>query len=70
MQQQSYRNDLNVLKQTYPSLHLFDTENTFCDSAICRARLNNQWLYIDTNHISIYASNMLLNEMQRGGYLQ
>lgn len=70
MQQRSYRNDLNVLKQTYPSLHLFDTENTFCDSAICRARLNNQWLYIDTNHISIYASNMLLNEMQRGGYLQ
>ncbi|ARU30791.1 acyltransferase [Sulfuriferula sp. AH1] len=70
IQQRTYKEDLSTLKEKYPPLQIFYTEDTFCDSDICLARLNNKWLYIDTNHISIYASNILLNKMKQDGYLK
>lgn len=67
---QVYNSNFLTLKRTYPAMNIFNTGDIFCETNSCKSHINNQWLYTDTHHISIFASAILLKKMRDSGYLR
>ena len=64
-----YEGDLKTLKDEYPEMNIFNTNGFFCANGRCTAKRDNQWLYNDVQHITVFASNILLHQMKLDGYL-
>ena len=73
-------NELNQIRSNYvdfikkinlkfPQIKIFDPTDFFCKYEICKAKESQQHLYIDQNHISIYASSKLLEKMKLIGLI-
>ncbi len=62
-----YINMLSMLKKLNPPVSIFMTDTMFCNSNKCVSKINGKWLYHDFGHISVYASQLLLNKMSKEG---
>lgn len=54
---------LNQLQKQNNHFKIFWTGNFFCESGICKSKIDGKWLYQDLGHISIYASQLLLKKL-------
>jgi hypothetical protein len=58
--QNRYRSIFNKVLQDYPNVKIFDPLNAFCDDSLCYYTKNNQSLYFDDNHLSVYGSELFM----------
>lgn len=62
--QQNYWSSLRIIQQHFPELIVFDPTKMFCDNERCWFKdTNGNILYNDSHHISIDASNQLLDKL-------
>jgi hypothetical protein len=59
-----YAEQLRQLQAAHPSLLVYDPTSLFCPGQLCQDTLQGQALYNDANHISAWASALLLNKMR------
>lgn len=64
-----YVDIIKKINLKYPQIKIFDPTDFFCKHEICKAKESEQHLYIDQNHISIYASSKLLEKMKLIGLI-
>jgi hypothetical protein len=49
------------LKSSFPGLLVYDPTNLFCGSGTCITKIKNRSLYSDTDHLSIFGSELVAN---------
>lgn len=54
-----YREIMHQAQLKYPSIDFVDTFRVLCDDSQCYARKNDQMLYRDNNHLTIFGSKQL-----------
>ncbi len=59
MRQKQYYQILLDLKKAHPQVRLFDSVASICDTSICNVRQDNQLVYRDGHHLSLYGSQLL-----------
>lgn len=59
-----YLQQVRHLQALYPDLIVYDPTPLFCNGQLCLDQKDGQQLYNDANHISAYASKMVLNQMR------
>lgn len=57
--QSAYREIVNHLKSLHPRLRVFDPLPYLCDDSYCSAIHDNRFVYRDSNHLSVYGSQLL-----------
>ena len=67
--QSQYRNYINELKLKHPTLKIYDPIAIFCDENNCYGKRDGHFYYWDGNHITSYASLVILTDMVRRGIL-
>ena len=60
---EQYIQEVYRLKKKFPSLIIFDPTKLFCDENYCEIKNNKRSLYNDEHHISVYASELVLQTM-------
>jgi peptidoglycan/LPS O-acetylase OafA/YrhL len=63
--QRSMREFIQTELSNWPDLLIFDPINVFCDEKVCRMRKDDRFLYRDSNHLSIYGSYVVANDLRR-----
>ncbi|WP_207760377.1 acyltransferase family protein [Herbaspirillum robiniae] len=53
------------LQRLHPGATFFNPESLFCPDGMCRAKLGDEYLYNDTQHVSLAASRYLLDTMRK-----
>lgn len=69
IRRQIYSDSLLKLMDKHPAISIFRTNSIFCNADKCMSHIGNHWLYNDSNHISVFASNMLLQKIMNASYL-
>jgi peptidoglycan/LPS O-acetylase OafA/YrhL len=57
--QAEYRKIVKSLMGEHPRMKVFDPLPLFCDEALCRGKDDAHLLYYDTNHLTVYGSQMV-----------
>jgi len=60
---EQYMQEVYKLKTKFPSLIIFDPTELFCNENYCEIEKNKRALYFDKDHISVYASELLVRKM-------
>ncbi len=60
-----YRNLVENIQADNPGLQVYDPIDLFCDDAQCYGLRNGKLLYWDDDHISTWASELVLNDMRK-----
>ena len=55
---QAVFNVVDVLQEEYPSIKVIDLYKLFCDNRKCYVEKDGTPLYMDTNHLNIYGSQL------------
>ncbi len=63
----AYLEAVRGLSRDHPGLTVFDPTGLFCDETTCRDQRDGHSLYNDRHHISVFGSQMVLQEMARAG---
>lgn len=66
---QAYLAQVRQLQAAHPRLQVYDPTRLFCPGDTCLDQLDGHALYNDSNHISPYASAMVLRAMQAEGVM-
>jgi len=64
-----YDRAIKSLKTNIPEMRVYDTFKLLCENNVCKSKINGEWVYHDTNHLSIYGSRLLLSNMVNTGYI-
>ncbi|MBI2733436.1 MAG: acyltransferase [Aquabacterium sp.] len=64
---QTYLAHVRQLQAAHPRLRVYDPTHLFCPGNSCLDQLEGHALYNDANHISPYASGLILRDMQTKG---
>ncbi len=64
-QRASYYSEVKRLKDKFPNIAVFDPAEFFCNEHQCILEKDDKSLYIDTHHMSIYASGLILRAMAK-----
>ena len=67
--QAQYRSLLEQIHSDNPRLKIYDPLELFCDHALCYGLREGKLLYRDDDHLSVSASDMVLRDMRRKGFL-
>lgn len=67
---QTYLAHVRQLQAAHPRLRVYDPTHLFCPGNTCLDQLNGHALYNDANHISPYASGLILRDMQAQGLVR
>lgn len=65
----AYGEQVRLLAAAHPKLLVYDPTGFFCQNGLCADKQGEHLLYNDSNHISTYASEMLLRRMRDEGAL-
>jgi hypothetical protein len=57
--QGEYRTIVKALMEEHPKMRVFDPLPLFCDDALCHGKADAHLLYYDTNHLSVYGSQLV-----------
>jgi hypothetical protein len=57
--QAEYRKIVKSLMGEHPQMKVFDPLPLFCDEALCRGKDDAHLLYYDTNHLTVYGSQLV-----------
>ncbi|MGP1683185.1 MAG: acyltransferase family protein [Giesbergeria sp.] len=63
--QSVYRKLVAKMQEDNPGVQVYDPINLFCDDARCYGLRDKKLLYWDDDHISIWASELALNDMRK-----
>ena len=63
--QRSMREFIQAELSDWPSLLIFDPIGVFCNEEVCQMRKDGRFLYRDSNHLSIYGSLVVANDLRR-----
>ena len=67
--QKKYRNAIEEVLLSYPSVIVYDPLESFCDNSKCYAMRNGLMLYRDDDHISIAGAGAVLDGLRSKGIL-
>jgi hypothetical protein len=59
-----YRRLVGTLAARIPTLEIFDAEPVFCDGALCHAKRGRHLLYQDGNHLSLFGSRLISQQLR------
>ncbi|MBB5392879.1 MULTISPECIES: acyltransferase family protein [unclassified Herbaspirillum] len=65
-----YNDAVKALQASLPGLAVYDPTPVFCGDGKCMAKVQGKYLYNDNQHISVTASQMVLERMAQQGLLQ
>ena len=55
------REEIKKIAEKYNNIEILDPKEIFCNGVYCNVMINNHTLYIDDDHISLYASELFAN---------
>ena len=58
-----YESTLSDILIKYPTLKVFDPKSIFCDNKFCWASKNEEPLYANSDHLSIYGADLIVKEL-------
>ena len=61
LRNKEYRTLVFSVLKDYPTVKIFDPTKYFCDDVVCRAKINGNVLYSDSNHLSYAGAKLLSN---------
>lgn len=64
-----YLAEVSALKERHPELIVYDPAGLFCTGQYCEVTSGNKSLYNDRHHVSVYASGLILKDMERRGVI-
>lgn len=69
LRQEKYRELIEKIYYENPQMKIYDPIKIFCDEARCYGQRAGRMLYWDDDHISVWASKMVLEDMRNRGFL-
>ncbi len=59
MNKQSFKDEIQILNNSFGRINVIDSSKLFCTQTECFRKNNNNWIYRDTNHLSVYGASRL-----------
>ncbi len=59
-----YRRLVGTLAARLPTLEVYDAESVFCDGALCHAKRGGRLLYQDGNHLTLFGSRLVSQQLR------
>lgn len=59
----SYNSFIEILKNNFPDVFVYDSRSVFCTNTKCKAVINGLIQYNDNNHLSIWGSMSVVDSL-------